>query len=97
SYDLSVRSDGAFDVTIAPVVKLWRRARRQKQLPDPKLLAEARQLVDYRQLMLNSEQQTVTPKRSGIHLDFGGIAKGYAAQEALKTLKAAGMPRALVA
>ena len=37
------RSDGAFDVTIAPVGRLWRRARRDRKLPDPALLAEARQ------------------------------------------------------
>jgi thiamine biosynthesis lipoprotein len=97
SQELSVRSDGAFDVTIGPVVKLWRRARRQKELPDPQLLSEARQLVDFRQISLDAPKQTVRLSRSGLQLDFGGIAKGYAAQEALKTLQAGGISRALVA
>jgi thiamine biosynthesis lipoprotein len=97
SKEFSARSNGAFDVSVSPLVKLWRRARRQKELPDAKLLEEARQLVDYRQILLNPEQRTVSLQRPGMQIDFGGIAKGYAAQEALKTLKAAGITRALVA
>ena len=93
---LSKRSDGAFDVTIGPVIKLWRRARRMKQLPDPQLLAETKALVDYRQIALDPRQKTVRLLRPGLQLDFGGIAKGYAAQEALQTLKAAGVSRSLV-
>jgi thiamine biosynthesis lipoprotein len=97
SQDLSRRSEGAFDVTISPVIKLWRRARRQKQLPDPVLLAEAKALVDYRQLVLDPKQRSVRILKPGVQLDFGGIAKGYAAQEAIRTLNTAGITRALVA
>src|SRR5437762_7383517 len=48
--DLVGRSDGAFDVTVGPVVRLWRRARRRRELPDPDRLAKARDLVGYQNL-----------------------------------------------
>jgi FAD:protein FMN transferase len=93
----SQRSDGAFDVTIGPISKLWRRSRRQRELPDPKLLAATLPAVDYRHLTLDPAARTVALARTDLQLDFGGIAKGYAAHEALKTLRTAGFPRALVA
>lgn len=52
SVEVSDLSDGAFDVSVGPLIKLWRRARRQKELPDPKLLQEARELVGWRNLRL---------------------------------------------
>jgi len=85
---------------MAPVVQLWRRARRTVQLPDPARLAAARQLVGIRHLTLDAGQ---SPRlraglaRPGMRIDLGGIAKGYAAQEALGELARQGVPRALVA
>lgn len=91
------KSDGAFDPTVGPVVRLWRRARRQRVLPDPELLAKARALVEYRQIQLEPAHKRVRLAKAGIKLDFGGIAKGYAADEALAVLKRRGISRALVA
>jgi thiamine biosynthesis lipoprotein len=90
------RSDGAFDVTIAPVGRLWRRARRDHKLPDPSKLAEARKLVGSDRMVLDPTARTVWLKSSGMKLDVGGIAKGYAAQAALEVLNRAGVNRALV-
>ncbi len=81
------RSGGAFDVTIAPVGRLWRRARRDRKLPDPKLIAEARLLVGFDKVVLEPKARTVELKKPGMKLDVGGIAKGYAAQAALDVLK----------
>jgi thiamine biosynthesis lipoprotein len=91
------RSNGAFDVTIAPVGRLWRRARRDRKLPDPERLAEARPLVGSDKMILDPAARTVELKKPGMKLDVGGIAKGYASQAALDVLKAAGIHRALVA
>jgi FAD:protein FMN transferase len=91
------RSNGAFDVTISPVGRLWRRARRDRKLPDPARLAEARQLVGCDKMILDPVARTVKFKMSGMKLDVGGIAKGYASQAALDVLKTAGIQRALVA
>src|SRR6266436_5223802 len=57
--EVSKLSDGAFDVTIGPVVRLWRRARRSHELPDPKELAQARELVGYDKIRLDSKGRTV--------------------------------------
>jgi FAD:protein FMN transferase len=89
-------SGGAFDITIAPVGRLWRRARRDHKLPDPSKLAEARKLVGSDRMVLNPAARTVWLKTAGMKLDAGGIAKGFAAQAALDVLKKAGLNRALV-
>jgi thiamine biosynthesis lipoprotein len=90
-------SDGAFDVTIAPVGRLWRRARRERKLPDPAKLAEARKLVGSDRMVLDPAARTVLLQTPGMKLDVGGIAKGYAAQAALGVLKDLGVKCALVA
>ncbi len=97
SRDLSRRTDGAFDATLGPLVNLWRRARRRVELPPAHLLDEARARVGWRKLRLDPRHRTVTFLRPDMRLDFGGIAKGYAADEALAVLRQHGFPRALVA
>lgn len=94
---LSERTDGAFDPTINPVVKLWRRARRNRELPRPSQLKEALERVGWRDLELDAEARTVRLARPGMRLDVGGIAKGYASDAALEVLREAGISRALVA
>lgn len=95
--ELSRLSEGAFDVTVGSAVKLWRRARRAQQLPDEKLLAAARETIGYHNLHLDPAARTVTLTKPDTRLDLGGIAKGYAADEALRVLKDQGVNRALVA
>jgi thiamine biosynthesis lipoprotein ApbE/S1-C subfamily serine protease len=97
SQEMSRRSGGAFDITVGPVVRLWRRARRQRKLPDPELLAKARELVDYRNVVLDRATRSVRLIRTGMKLDLGGIAKGHAASEAIAVLKKQGVQRALAA
>jgi thiamine biosynthesis lipoprotein len=96
AHDLSTATDGAFDITVGPLVRLWRRARRYKELPKPELLAEARQAVGYQLLKLDAAQKTIELTRPDMRLDPGGIAMGYAADEALKVLKQHGVTRAMV-
>jgi thiamine biosynthesis lipoprotein len=79
------------------VVSLWRKARREKKLPDAERLAQALQVVGYRKLHLDSRHRTVQLLAPRMRLDLGAIAKGYAADEALKVLHRHGMTRALVA
>jgi thiamine biosynthesis lipoprotein len=87
SQKLSQRSDGAFDVSVGPLVQLWRRARRQRELPTPERLAAARRAVDYRAIELDPKRQTVRLTKPGMRLDLGGIGIGYAVDEALAILK----------
>ena len=97
SQALARRTDGAFDVTVGPVVSLWRKARREKQLPRPERLAEALAAVGWRKLELDPRARTATLLVPDMRLDLGAIAKGYAVDEALKVLRARGVTRALVA
>src|SRR5262245_62008842 len=75
--ELSKASDGAFDVTVGPFVKLWRISRRTQKLPDAQELADAKSRVGYQKLELNVRDKTVRLLTPGMLLDLGGIAKGY--------------------
>ncbi len=95
--EVSKLSDGAFDVTVGPVVRLWRLARRTQRLPDADDLKQALELVGYKKVKLDAKEQTVQLLKAGMKLDLGGIAKGYAADQAIAVLKKHGLDRALVA
>lgn len=89
---IAERTHGAFDVTCGPLTLLWREARRQHRLPDDVAIEAARQSTGFRKLRIKDGQ--VWFSQPGMRLDLGGIAKGYAADQALK---ACGVRRALVA
>jgi len=97
SQKLAVLTDGAFDVTIGPMIRLWRRARKDQRLPSEIQIAGARERTGYEKLIIDSAARTVTKTVHHMVLDFGGIAKGYAADEALRILREGGYPIALVA
>jgi len=94
--ELARLTDGRFDVTCSPVIRLWRAARKSAKLPDPTELKAARDLVGWRMLELDDRIKTVHLKRAGMQLDLGAIAKGYADDCAQKVLKRHGVTRALV-
>jgi thiamine biosynthesis lipoprotein len=96
SVQLSRQTDGAFDVTVGPVSRLWRRARRQKQLPAPERLKEALAGVGYQHLQLDAAGRKVRLAAAGMRLDFGAVAVGYAVDEALTVLIQHGLTRILV-
>jgi FAD:protein FMN transferase len=97
SQEVARRSDGAFDITVGPLVRLWRIARRTQKLPDPEKLAKAKELVGYGKVRLDADKRTVQLSKAGMQLDLGGIGKGYAADAALAVLKKQGISRGLVA
>jgi thiamine biosynthesis lipoprotein len=79
------------------MVQLWRRARRQRELPDPARLAAAREAVGWRHLELDPKTRQARLSAPNMRLDLGAIAKGFAADEALAVLRRKGIRRALVA
>lgn len=93
---VSQDSEGAFDVTVGPVTKLWRRAIRKRKLPDPDRLAEAQKRVGYQLIHLNPEDRTVLLEKPDMQIDLGGIAKGYMIDQALAIFREHGIDRALV-
>jgi thiamine biosynthesis lipoprotein len=96
SQQLAELSGGAFDVTVGPVVALWREARRAGRLPADSAIRGAVERVGWRHLQLDPSARAVTLRKPGMRLDLGGIAKGYACDEALRVLGEAGVTRALV-
>jgi len=88
---------GAFDPTVGPLTKLWRRARRTSELPLPSEIESARDAVGYRKLTLDAATRTVRLDRSNMRLDVGGIGKGFAADEAAVVLNRHKIQRALIA
>ena len=96
SLRISELSGGALDVTVGPVVELWRQARRTQVMPDAAALARAKAAVGYRNIELDAQNRTVFLKHRDMKLDVGAIAKGYAADQALALLGSRGINRALV-
>ncbi|MBL9114752.1 MAG: FAD:protein FMN transferase [Verrucomicrobiaceae bacterium] len=97
SLHLAQRTDGAFDFTLGHFTQLWRRSRRKGVLPDDSVIVERRQKTGYQFVQLNPQIRSVTLLREGMQLDFGGIGKGYAADQALKVLRQHGISSAIVA
>lgn len=98
SQDLSKQTEGAFDITIGPYVQLWRTINRQDKptLPDDAILKELSQFVGYNNIALDSSESKIALKQPNMQLDLGGIAKGYAADQALNILQSYGIKSALV-
>lgn len=94
---MSERTGGAFDATVGALSHVWRRARRQSELPATRDVDAAREVSGARLVQLDPNTRSVTLARAGVRFDFGGIAKGYAADRALEALRARGLGRALVA
>lgn len=93
--ELSKLTDGCFDVTIGPVAKLWKDAIKAKQLPDDEKLKSATKQVDFRMIKLDRREPKL--RLAGkVGMDLGAIAKGFAADEALKIISKLGVKSALV-
>ncbi|MBI5098028.1 MAG: FAD:protein FMN transferase [Nitrospirae bacterium] len=92
-------TDGAFDPTIAPVLKLWKFSGRpaNPSIPPGDAIKNALKLVDYRKIQTNKKTSEIFLKEKGMELDLGGIAKGYAADKAVEAIKVKGIKAALVA
>jgi thiamine biosynthesis lipoprotein len=84
-------SGGAFDVTVGPLVRLWGFHDRRPHLPSGAELAAVRPIVDYRKLLLDTATHTVRFAQTGMELDLGGIAKGFAVELAAGTLRRRGL------
>jgi FAD:protein FMN transferase len=92
----SLESDGAFDITVGPLMKAWGFFRDEGRLPSEAELSKARGSTGYRHIILDEKERTVSFDKDGVELDLGGIAKGYAVDRAVALLKSRGIERALV-
>ncbi|MFT7668307.1 MAG: thiamine biosynthesis lipoprotein [Planctomycetota bacterium] len=96
SQEISAQSEGAFDITVGPYVRLWRRSFRQGRLPSAARLAQAREQVGHSHLKLASDEQVIILGLDSMQLDLGGIAKGFIIDEMLAEIRGHGIRSALV-
>lgn len=89
-------SEGAFDITIGPLMELWGFVRKKNSMPDSSSIEETLRDVGYKNIIINSEKQTITFLHEGIKIDFGGIAKGYAVDRAKDILLSHGIKNGMV-
>lgn len=94
--EFSRLSNGLFDVTVKPLVRLWKKAIKEGSLPDAEQLERARSRTGFQFVELDPSSQTVRLTMAGMELDLGGIAKGFAADQALEVLRARDIDRALI-
>lgn len=89
-------SDGAFDITVEPLVRAWGFLGGPRRIPSAAEQREAFSKVGAKDVALDSAARTVRFRRRGMRVDLGGIAKGYAVDLAMQALRARGVRDALV-
>jgi len=96
SQELFLQSEGAFDITIGPLSKLWRRAIRRQEFPKPSDIKSARGLVGSSWMSFDQETRSVKLAKTHMRIDLGGIAKGYTIRHLFEELKKLGISQAIV-
>ncbi len=92
--EFSRNCQGIFDVTIGPLVDLWNTGKVANRVPEKTRIKQNLSLVDYTDLILNSQQKTVGLQRIGQSIDLGGIGKGFAGDKILEVFKKYGISSA---
>ena len=87
-------SDGAFDITILPILQLWERKRKEGALPADEEICRSLELVNYRNIVLGNSD--IKFARYGMNITLAGAAKGYAIDRAIQDLKKNNIKHALV-
>ena len=95
--EYSRESEGAFDISVGPLMKLWGFYKGFGRLPQPAEVSEAIGKIGYRHIHLDAAASTVSFDRPGVELDPGGIGKGYAVDRMVDVLRRRGFGIALVA
>jgi len=94
---ISEITQGAFDISYGSIDKrLWNFDKTMTSLPDPHLAKQMVRLINYRNIILDHEAQTVFLKQKGMRIGFGGIGKGYAAEMAKTIMQNAGVTSGIV-
>jgi thiamine biosynthesis lipoprotein len=90
------KSGGAFDISIGPLSKFWRKYRKTKQFPIAEEVNAAKKLIGFNKLILDTIHKKLTLTQPGMQLDLGGIAQGYIAQKVIDFLQSQDIDQALV-
>lgn len=90
-----LKSRGAFDVSLGMLTRLWRKTRKDRQLPAPQVLSEALKSSGFQHIEIDSARRAIRLRRPNTVLDLGGIGKGYAAQRMLEVMQRHGFGQCL--
>ena len=93
---ISTQTEGAFDITSAPYIDLWKKAIKTKKIPTNEELLALNKRVGYQNIEFPSLKNTIRLKRKKMQIDLGGIGKGFTADQVLKTLEIYGVKSALI-
>jgi thiamine biosynthesis lipoprotein len=97
SLKISEITQGSFDITYGSIDKsLWNFDMNMKALPDPAVAKKAVRLINYKNIIIDEENNTVFLKEKGMRIGFGGIGKGYAAEKAKSVLLQMGITSGIV-
>ena len=94
--DYSRRSEGSFDITVGPLMKVWGFYKGSGHLPKPGEVEQALKQFGYGNIVLNASDRTVFFKKAGLNIDPGGVGKGYAVDRMVAVLRKQGIQAALV-
>ncbi|WMJ89015.1 FAD:protein FMN transferase [Anaerocolumna sp. MB42-C2] len=96
SIKYSELSEGAFDITVGPLIKLWGIGTENQKVPTDGEIKKVLPLVGYKNISIKEADNSVKLLKEGMSIDLGGIAKGYAADEAVRILKEYGVKSAII-
>lgn len=90
------KSKGSFDITLGPVTRLWRKARKENSFPDSGAVQEKLGLTGFHKIQLDTQHHAAKLLLAGMQLDAGGIGQGYIAQRVMQHLRALRIKNALI-
>jgi thiamine biosynthesis lipoprotein len=91
-----ILSKGAFDITMGPIIRLWRKARKEKQFPSSSAIDEKLKSVGFDKVLIDTATKSIKLLQPAMQLDVGGIAQGYIAQKVLERLSGYNIKKVLV-
>ncbi len=94
--EYSKKTNGAFDITVKPLVDLWASSKITKLVPSENDIRETLSKVGSENIILDKTNRTISFKKDGMALDLGGVAKGYATDRAIKVLRGNNVAAAVV-
>ncbi|HEX8278686.1 MAG TPA: FAD:protein FMN transferase, partial [Segetibacter sp.] len=102
-YDIMVQSEkafkmsnGAFDITVGPLTRLWRKARKEKVFPDDSAVINSKRKTGFNKIRIDHTNRKVQLSDPGMRLDLGGIAQGFIGQKVLDQLAQSSIKNALI-
>ena len=96
SIKYSVLTEGAFDITIGPLTRLWGFDTKEILVPESHEIRNLLPLVNYRDISISKQDSRVSLQREGMRIDLGAVAKGFAVDRAVEILVQGGIPRGIV-